>query len=189
MQSPQTVVRRFAGASLLVVLVAACGGGDDRAGQVRAVSAGSVGEDAAVGAPEGEVVLVVRGEGLRTNTDDGVAFDLAALEALPTVEVTIDDPWEKRPVVYRGVLTSELLAAAGAPATATEVKLTALDAYEVTLSAAELRSGAVVLATRADGQLLPVKDGGPTRIVFLPSSQAGNNKDLWIWSIKDMVIQ
>ena len=184
------IARRVAGVCLAVVSLAACGAEGGKATGVRTVSAGIVkGDGDALPAPQGEPILVVRGAGLRANTAEGVALDLASLDGLPTVEVTVDDPWEKREILYHGVLTSELLAAVGAPAAASEVKFTALDAYEVTLSAEELRSGAVLLVTRADGQLLPVKEGGPTKIAFLPSSKVGKNKDLWIWSIKDMVVQ
>jgi hypothetical protein len=184
-----TTLRHLVAASLLAGILGACGGGGEAADQPRPISAGTIQKGAVVPLPQTEAVLAIRGEGLRTNTGDAVAFDLPTLEALPTVEVAIEDPWEKRQVVYRGVLMSELLAVVGAPVTATEVKFTALDAYEITLSADELRSGHVVLATRANGELMAVKNGGPSRIVFLPPSEQGKNKDLWIWSIKDMVVQ
>jgi hypothetical protein len=42
---------------------------------------------------------------------DGLPLDIAVLEQLRVVEATIDDPWEKRSVTYRGVLMSDLIGA------------------------------------------------------------------------------
>ncbi len=175
-------------AALALGLLGACGGNDGDAAP-KTVSKGSVAAGSVIAAPQGAPVLVVRGNGLRTNTADGVAFDMAALDALPTVEMAIDDPWEKRSVMYRGVLMSEFLKAIGTPAEATTVTVTALDDYQASLNVEELRSGNVMLATQADGKMLEIKDGGPTRIVFLPSSKSAKDEALWIWSLKDMAIR
>jgi hypothetical protein len=179
---------RVVAAALALGLLGACGAdGSDAAPKI--VSKGTVAAGSVISAPQGTPVLVVRGNGLRTNTADGVAVDMAALDALPSVEVAIDDPWEKRSVVFRGVLMSEFLKAIGAPDTASTVTATALDDYKATLSVEELRSGTVLLATRADGVVLEVKEGGPTRIIFLPSSKSAKDEAQWIWNLKDMTVQ
>ena len=179
---------RVVAAALVLGLLGACGanGGD---AAPKTVSKGPVEADSVIADPQGTPVLVVRGNGLRTNTADGVAVDMAALDALPAIEMAIDDPWEKRSVVYRGVLMSEFLKAIGTPDAATTVTATALDDYKATLSVEELRSGTVLLATQADGKVLEVKDGGPTRIIFLPSSKSAKDEALWIWSVKDMTVR
>ena len=46
-----------------------------------------------------------------------------------------------------------------------------------------------MLAARVDGKVLEIKDGGPSRIVFLPSSKSAKNEGLWIWSLKDMTVR
>ena len=157
----------------------------------KTVGKGTVAAGSVIAAPQGTPVLVVRGNGLRTNTADGVAVDMAALDALPAVRDGHQLPvGMKRSVVYRGVLMSEFLKAIGTPDTAATVTATALDDYKATLKTVEeLRSGTVLLATQADGKVLEVKDGGPTRIVFLPSSKSAKNEELWIWSLKDMTVQ
>jgi hypothetical protein len=179
---------RIVAATLALGVLGACGANSDGAAP-RNVSEGTVAAGSVIAAPQGTPILVVRGNGLRTNTADSVAVDMAALDALPAVEMAIDDPWEKRSIVYRGVLMSEFLKAIGTPDTAATVIVTALDDYKATLSVEELRSGTVLLATQADGKVLEVKDGGPTRIIFLPSSKSAKNEELWIWSLKDMTVQ
>jgi hypothetical protein len=47
----------------------------------------------------------------------------------------------------------------------------------------------VLLATKADGATIPIGKGGPIRLVFPPTSAAGRNKDVWIWSIDSMTIR
>lgn len=179
---------RVVAAALALGLLGACGanGGD---AAPKTVFKGTVAAGSVIAAPQGAPVLVVRGDGLRTNTADGVAFDMAALDALPAVELAIDDPWEKRSVVYRGVLMSEFLKAIGTPEGATTVTATALDDYQASLSVEELRSGDVMLATQADGKVMEIKDGGPTRIIFLPSAKSVKDESLWIWSVKDMTVR
>jgi hypothetical protein len=169
---------RIVAATLALGVLGACGANSDGAAP-RNVSEGTVAAGSVIAAPQGTPILVVRGNGLRTNTADSVAVDMAALDALPAVEMAIDDPWEKRSIVYRGVLMSEFLKAIGTPDTAATVIVTALDDYK----------GTVLLATQADGKVLEVKDGGPTRIIFLPSSKSAKNEELWIWSLKDMTVQ
>ena len=179
---------RVVAAALALGLLGACVANDGDAAP-KVVSKGTVAAGSVIAAPQGTPVLVVRGNGLRTNTADGVAVDRAALDALPAVEMAIDDPWEKRSVLYRGVLMSEFLKAIGTPEAATTVTATALDDYQATLSVEELRSGTVLLATQADGKVLEIKDGGPTRIIFLPSSKSVKDEALWIWSVKDMTVR
>jgi hypothetical protein len=133
-------------------------------------------------------VFTIVGKGIDDRFADGLKLDLPALEKLPMVTKDINDPWEKRPITYRGVLMSDLLAAVGHDG-ATKMRLTALDDYVVTLSMKDLLSGDVLLATSADGKRLAVKDGGPTRIVFLPASATGRDSELWIWSIAEMALE
>jgi hypothetical protein len=117
-----------------------------------------------------------------------VDVDLADLGSLRTVEADVHNPWEDAVLNYRGVLFSDLLTALDVPETATTATFTALDEYVVVLPIAELRSGRVLLATHANGAIEAVDHGGPIRVVFLPGSEQGRNKDQWIWSLRDLAI-
>ena len=65
----------------------------------------------------------------------------------------------------------------------------ARDDFEATLDAAVLQDARVLLATRADSKLIDVKSGGPVRLGFPPSSEAGKNTNLWVWSIDQITVE
>ena len=46
----------------------------------------------------------------------------------------------------------------------------------------------LLLATKADGEDMPIDRSGPMRIVFPDSSSLGRNPDLWIWSVSSMKV-
>ena len=117
-----------------------------------------------------------------------VAADFAALDELATKKYEIVEPFEKKLINFSGVELWTILSGAGVPATATTVRISALDDYVVELSVADIRNGGVILATRADGELIPLDHGGPVRLVFLDGVEAGRNPDQWIWSLAHVVV-
>ena len=163
----------------MALVGSACAGGDPPSAAVTTVSVAQVLDLNSAPALTGEPVFTIKGKGIDDRFADGLELDIATLERLRVVDAVIEDPWEKRSITYRGVLMSDLVEAV-APDGATALRFTALDDYQVTLPMKDLLSGDVLLATSADGARLAVEDGGPTRIVFLPDSAAGRNKDLWI---------
>ena len=110
-------------------------------------------------APQPAPVLTV--SGAQTPSRD---FTLASLEALPQVEVRTTTPWSKAAVTYRGPLLRTVLEAAGAKGQ--ELRAIALNDYRVTLPLADVREHNVILATRADGQPLSVRDKGPLFVIY-----------------------
>jgi hypothetical protein len=129
-------------------------------------------------APEGEPVLVVEGAG----TGTGIRLDLPTLERLGLVEATITEPFLERKMTFRGVELGVVLAAAGLADQ--DVRLVALDDYVVQLTADEIRRGGILVATAADGEPIPVANGGPTRVVFLDGIASGADTNQWIWSLE-----
>lgn len=83
----------------------------------------------------------------------------------------------------------DLLDVAGAPRDFTAIDSAAYNEYAVTLPATILRHAGVVLATRADGETIPLDKGGPTRIVFTDSHPDAKNESLWIWSTKVLALR
>lgn len=87
-------------------------------------------------------------------------FDYAALARLParTIRPTLE--YDGRPHALRGPLLAEVLRAAGAGQPARAV-LRAIDGYAPAVSAAELESLRMIVATEIDGRPLPLGGLGP----------------------------
>lgn len=125
---------------------------------------------------------------LKGNLQDGApkAVTVSDLERLPQTEYAVRDPYLKTRVVYRGVLVRDLVAKYGGSGTH-RIRLRALDDYKTSISRREWSRWDVLLATHKDGQLTPVADNGPARIVFpydtTPEIQPTVYDDRWIWQI------
>jgi hypothetical protein len=117
------------------------------------------------------------------NGADPVRADFAGLDAVATRTYDVYEPFDRKRMAFRGVELAAVLDAAGVPASATNVRLTALDDYVVDFKVADIRKGGVILATRAGGDTIPVAKGGPIRIVFTDGTPLGENDDRWIWSV------
>lgn len=112
-----------------------------------------------------------------------VEVDFHTLDAVTKTTYDIYEPFDKKNVTFSGMELSAVLDAAGVPASATKVRMTALDEYLVDLDMKDVRAGGVILATRADGAEMSIAKGGPIRIVFEPKSKVGKVTDRWIWSL------
>lgn len=193
---PTAVARTGAVVSLLA-LAGACGSGPETttaapaptAAVVRGemISAARITVGQAVPAPVEKPVFTVTGKISATNRDGALVFDRPTVEQLGVQQVGLYEPWVKKDMVFRGVWLQDLLAVAGVTPAATRVHITALDDYAVDLTLADIRAGGIMLATgTADGSVIPIDEGGPTRIVFMRDVKAGANADQWVWSIKSI---
>jgi hypothetical protein len=132
--------------------------------------------------PTAKPVLTVTGVA-RGNVGRHVTrVDFATLDRLATRTVTIHEPFLKRDVEVSGIPMDEVLRRTGAGTSAREVKLHALDDYEVGLPVSGIVSDAL-LATRLNGAPMKIAKGGPIRLVFTAESKLAANTDNWIWSI------
>jgi hypothetical protein len=184
----------------VLALAAACGGtaapgppgvgaGSDRSAST-VVRAATLRPGQPVPAPKGKTVLTVTGLVATRNTGSTIALDQTTIDRLGQVQVTVYEPWIKAETTFRGVWLADLLKVVAAAPTAASLRVTALDDYRVELTAADVRAGGILLATKAgDGSAIPVADGGPTRIVFVPGTESGANADQWIWSLKTIEIR
>ena len=118
-------------------------------------------------------------------------FSLADLDALPQVEVKTTNPWSKSAVTYRGPLLRVVLEAAGAKGQ--EIRATALNDYSVVLPVADAMEHNVILATRADGQTLSVRDKGPVFVIYPfdaePSLKQTTYYERSIWQLRRLQIK
>jgi hypothetical protein len=183
----------------LLALAGACGSGPGTTGAApeptaavfssEVISAARLRAGQAVPAPAEKPVFTMSGQISVTNQDGALVFDQPTVEQLGVQQVKLYEPWVKKDLVFRGVWLQDLLAVAGVAPGATRVHITALDDYAVDLTVADIKAGGIMLATRAgDGSAIPIDEGGPTRIVFMDSVEAGANADQWVWSIKSIEV-
>ncbi len=119
---------------------------------------------ASLAAPAGKVLLTVRGKIANTNADGSARFDLAMLDALPQGRFEGETPWTKGKTVFTGPLGSAILDAVGA--SGTTMRVAALNDYSADVPVSDFRKHAVILATRHDGALMPVREQGPLWVIY-----------------------
>jgi hypothetical protein len=192
---------RIGVAAALLGLAAGCGGSPttDAAPVPQKAASAAVGNiisqaslkpGQAVPRPAQKPVLTLTGKISAANKGDDVVLDLRTIERLGVVQVRMYEPWAKQNMAFRGVWLQDLLAVAGAGSNATRLQITALDDYKAELTMDEVRTGGILVATRAgDGSLIPIDKGGPTRILFMDGVKAGANPDQWVWSLKTIDVR
>jgi hypothetical protein len=189
--------RRIAALAAVVVLTA-CGSDATepatapkaKATSATIISVASLKPGQNVPAPAGKAVFSMTGKISTTNRGATLLFDQQTVERLGVVQVGLYEPWTKQDLEFRGVWLQDVVAFAGVSDTATRLHIVALDDYAVDLTLADIRTGGIMLATRAgDGSAIPIDQGGPTRIVFQNGVAAGANADQWVWSIKQIDVR
>ena len=114
--------------------------------------------------PKDQVILTVTGAIESTNAPGRADFDVANLERLGVSRLITWTPWTTGEIEFEGVLARRLMAAVGARGT--EVKAMALNDYQQTIPLGDFDSYDVLLAFRANGHLMRVRDKGPIWIVY-----------------------
>ncbi len=150
------------------------------------VESGSIAVGDPIPKPTGKTVLRFTGVESGNAGAHATEVDLRTLEQMPQVKLRIREPFLKRDVSFSGVRMSDLLAIMGVSPSAGRIYMHALDDYHVTFTRDQLASSGAVLATRANGAKIAIKDGGPIRIVLPRSGKVADNTDNWIWSVDRM---
>jgi hypothetical protein len=184
----------LAGLVLLAMLSVLCACNDDATPAAAAprpavsISAATLLSGQPVPAPKERTVLIMGGKVGQRNYKKTLRWDLATLDRLGLFQVTVYEPWQKKDISYRGVWLADLLKVAQVgpnPA----ISMSALDDYKVQLTAKEIQTGGIMLATQmGDGKEIPIEAGGPTRIIFIDGTASGKNPDQWIWSLKTLQV-
>jgi len=141
--------------------------------------------------PEGKVVLSISGLISNTNNGDKAEFDMPMLEGLGTISFTTKTPWYKDPVTFTGVPMNKLLDAVGGKGTSLTV--TALNDYATDIPVEDFKNQPVILATKRDGNYMPVRDKGPLFIVYNYDSNAELQHQRFysrsVWQVARMVVK
>jgi hypothetical protein len=145
-------------------------------------------------APTEPVVLTVRGNiGARQNGEPVIEFDMPTLERLGVVRFTTQTDWTDAPVTFDGVLLSKLLDVVKADPDAEKLTMTALNDYRMDVPAADARTWPVMLALKADGQRMSVRDRGPIWVVYPQHAYPElNNREYlsrWVWQLASIEVQ
>ena len=175
----ETMVTRRGFAKLTGIALAAAAGGATQA------------MAAALAKPTGKVILTVSGLVGNTNNGDKAEFDMLMIEGLGTISFTTKTPWYKDPVTFTGVPMAKLMEAVGAKGTS--VTVTALNDYATDIPIEDFKTHPVILATKRDGNYMPVRDKGPLFIVYDYDSNAELQHQRFYsrsaWQVARMVVK
>jgi len=127
-----------------------------------------------------EVVLTIEGGAT-------VDFTYGELQDLATVEIAIVEPFVEQEQTFTGVPLADLLAGAGVAADA-RIETIALNDYRYADTVAQWTENGALLAVFRDGELIPMDQGGPIRIVFAADSPAFDLLDAWNWSLRTIAV-
>ncbi|MFB9867012.1 molybdopterin-dependent oxidoreductase [Vreelandella sulfidaeris] len=114
--------------------------------------------------PTGPVILVVSGKLAHTNVGNEAHFDKAMLEALSQHETITHTPWYDDAVRFSGPLGRDILEAAGADGES--LRVVALNDYAATIPVSDFANHDVILAMRANGKALRIRDQGPLFVIY-----------------------
>jgi len=114
-------------------------------------------------APDGPV-LVLAGDLPGQPPGTEIAFDMAALQALPVARFATTTIWTEGEQQFAGVPLRALLDAYGINGGA--VQVTAVNDYSVKIPVSEIREGEALLAYERNGAAMPLRDKGPLWLVY-----------------------
>jgi len=179
--------------ALLLALISACGAvSNNAAAGFTTITASSIAPNDSIAAPSGPVVLSLSGKIGLTNAAGRLDLDMDTLEQLGLIEFAVDDPYLKRSVTYQGVLLKRLLEVARVPQDATTLHTLALNDYATDVPIEPLKPWPVMLATKRDGQRMPVSDKGPIEIVFPYNSfqiDPTTYDPMWVWQLRSIEVR
>ena len=157
------------------------------------VSSQSLAAGDAIPAPEGKKILTVSGRISGANMGDAAVFDVATLEKVGVVRFTTETAWSDNPITFDGVLLASLLDVIGAEAGASSLKITALNDYAIEVPIEDAREWPTILALKADGKYMSVRDKGPLWLVYPRHINAEFGTDKynarWIWQIATIEVK
>jgi hypothetical protein len=171
-----------------VVLLTACGGSDESATWT-SVRATTLTPGDAVPAPDPDDTVLTIAGGTAANGTSGLELDRETIEQLGLVEATIYEPFVAEDVTFRGVPLQSVISLAGPSDSASTMHSVALNDYAVDIPTTVLDHEGVLLATSANGEPIPVDEGGPIRVVFTDSHPDHTDEAYWIWSVSTIDLE
>ena len=151
----------------------------------------AVGQVWAQGAPKGRVVLTVSGAIGKTNAGNTYQLDMAMVDAMPQHTFTTRTPWYDRAVTFSGPRLSDLVALVQGKGQV--LHAAAINDYKITIPLSDTSAHPVIMASRIDGQRIPVREKGPLFVVYPFDSSAALRSSVYyersIWQLKSIHIE
>lgn len=146
---------------------------------------------AALDTPAGPVILTIDGSIATTNQDKAANFDRAMIEAMPVTAVKTVTPWTEGEVVFEGVLMRDLLDSVAA--NGETLRAVAINDYAVEIPVSDFREHDVILAWKADGSRMRVRDKGPLWVIYPWSDKAELRNEVHharsIWQVRKLTVR
>jgi hypothetical protein len=118
------------------------------------------------------------------------AFTRADLKRIGMTGVSTDTPWTRRTTFFEGPLLRQLLDHVGARGD--RIEAVALNNYRVEVPIEDARNYDVILAMRADGQDIGIRDRGPLWLIYPWSQHEALQSELYysrsIWQIREIIV-
>jgi len=140
--------------------------------------------------PKGQVILTVTGSVAQTNAPGQARFDREMIEALGAASIRTSSAWTDGVQLFEGVPLKAVLDRVGA--TGTSMTASALNEFEITIPFEDLKFSPL-LATKAEGRLLTIRDKGPLWIIY-PRDDHEELRDnryesRWVWQLNRLHIE
>lgn len=173
-------LERFVGMAVLAMTLTAC-----------AAETADVVEPIDLAPPHGEVVLEVRGNLTRVNSDATARFDMGMLTDLPAVQLKTSTSVTDGVRLFEGILARDFLNGLGAKGEI--VRASARNQYVVDIPFSDFERFDVIIAYRMDGEPLALRDKGPLWIVY-PRDARPELQDIrydyrWVWQLEALEIR
>ncbi len=140
--------------------------------------------------PGGAVLLIVTGKIEQVNAPGQAQFDREMLEALGQQSFKTSSAFSDAPQVFEEVPLRAVLDRIGAKGIS--LKASALNGYEIKIPWDDLQYNPLI-AMRADGQLLKLRDKGPLWIVYPRDSERALTSQIfdarWVWQLKELHVE
>lgn len=147
-----------------------------------------LGSIAARAADSDKVVLTVSG---KLTNGEAVDFTIAELEALGISSITTHSPWDDVAVTYEGVSMAVLMQAVGA--TGDTAAILALNKYRTEVPVTDFIDHGVILASRKNGERMPISDKGPLFVIYPFDEKPELNTEIYhsrsAWQVRRIVIE
>ncbi len=141
--------------------------------------------------PEGSILLTVTGKIALKNDARGAVFDRKMLMALGMQKVKATLPWEDETIIFEGASGKALMEKLGVRSGM--VKALALNNYVAEIPVEDFLEKGIILAMKANGKIMGVRDKGPLYIVYPFDDHPDLKNDAYyvrtVWQLKEIQVE
>jgi len=139
---------------------------------------------------DGKPILTISGKIAPPSGGSVVQFDRASFESLGMTTIETKTPWYPGPVKFEGVALDKLMSAVGA--TGKTITAIALNDYSSEIPMDDFSKYHPILATKRNGEYMPVSDKGPLFVIYPfdsdPELQSQQFYSRAVWQVVKLVV-